>query len=141
MSPTSNLAGIMVQPCAFCSADAGGGIVGNKSSGLTTWWMRWTLTCVYRLVVLMERWPNSACNTTRSTPASSRCVAKQWRSVWGVQGLVNPASRPACRLLTLAADPRRLGAQVGITAILHTWGQNLLFHPHLHCVVLLGIQH
>ena len=38
-------------------------------------------------------------------------------------------------LLTLAADPRRLGAQVGITAILHTWGQNLLFHPHLHCVV------
>ena len=41
-------------------------------------------------------------------------------------------------LLTLAADPRRLGAQVGITAILHTWGQNLLFHPHLHCVVTGG---
>jgi hypothetical protein len=41
-------------------------------------------------------------------------------------------------LLTLAADPKRLGAQVGITAILHTWGQNLLFHPHLHCVVTGG---
>jgi hypothetical protein len=41
-------------------------------------------------------------------------------------------------LLTLAADPNRLGAQVGITAILHTWGQNLLFHPHLHCVVTGG---
>ena len=41
-------------------------------------------------------------------------------------------------LLTLAADPQRLGAQVGITAILHTWGQNLLFHPHLHCVVTGG---
>jgi hypothetical protein len=41
-------------------------------------------------------------------------------------------------LLTLAADPRRLGAQVGLTAILHTWGQNLLFHPHLHCVVTGG---
>jgi hypothetical protein len=41
-------------------------------------------------------------------------------------------------LLTLAADPNRLGGQVGFTAILHTWGQNLLFHPHLHCVVTGG---
>jgi hypothetical protein len=41
-------------------------------------------------------------------------------------------------LLTLAADPKRLGAQPGITAVLHTWGQNLLFHPHLHCVVTGG---
>ena len=38
----------------------------------------------------------------------------------------------------LAADPRRLGAQIGFTAVLHTWGQNLLFHPHLHCVVTGG---
>lgn len=35
----------------------------------------------------------------------------------------------------LAADPQYLGAQIGMTAILHTWGQNLLHHPHLHCVV------
>ena len=41
-------------------------------------------------------------------------------------------------LLTIAADPQRLGAQIGFTAILHTWGQNLLFHPHLHCVVTGG---
>jgi len=41
-------------------------------------------------------------------------------------------------LLQLAADPKWLGAQLGITAILHTWGQNLLFHPHLHCVVTGG---
>src|SRR5262245_56074797 len=41
-------------------------------------------------------------------------------------------------LLTLAADSKRLGAQIGLTAILHTWGQNLLFHPHLHCVVTGG---
>src|SRR5262249_25842343 len=41
-------------------------------------------------------------------------------------------------LLTLAADPRRLGAHIGVTAILHTWGQNLCFHPHLHCVVTGG---
>jgi hypothetical protein len=41
-------------------------------------------------------------------------------------------------LLTLAADRQRLGAQIGVTALLHTWGQNLLFHPHLHCVVTGG---
>jgi predicted Zn-ribbon and HTH transcriptional regulator len=41
-------------------------------------------------------------------------------------------------LLTLAADRRRLGAELGVTALLHTWGQNLLFHPHLHCVVTGG---
>jgi hypothetical protein len=41
-------------------------------------------------------------------------------------------------LLELAADPKRLGAQIGVTAILHTWGQNLRFHPHLHCVVTGG---
>jgi hypothetical protein len=41
-------------------------------------------------------------------------------------------------VLTLAADRKRLGAQLGVTAILHTWGQNLLFHPHLHCVVTGG---
>jgi len=38
-------------------------------------------------------------------------------------------------LLTIAADPKRLGAAVGFLAILHTWGQNLHLHPHLHCVV------
>jgi len=38
-------------------------------------------------------------------------------------------------LRTIAADPKHLGAQIGFIAILHTWGQNLLHHPHLHCVV------
>ena len=38
-------------------------------------------------------------------------------------------------LLTIAADPRRLGASIGFLAVLHTWGQNLHLHPHLHCVV------
>ncbi|HWN71798.1 MAG TPA: transposase zinc-binding domain-containing protein, partial [Haliangium sp.] len=33
-------------------------------------------------------------------------------------------------LLTIAEDPKHLGAQLGFTAVLHTWGQNLLFHPH-----------
>ena len=38
-------------------------------------------------------------------------------------------------LLTIAADPKHLGAEIGFFAVLHTWGQNLLHHPHLHCVV------
>jgi Putative transposase/Transposase zinc-binding domain len=38
-------------------------------------------------------------------------------------------------LLTIAGDPKHLGARIGFFAILHTWGQNLLHHPHLHCVV------
>jgi hypothetical protein len=38
-------------------------------------------------------------------------------------------------LLTIAADPRHLGASIGFLAVLHTWGQNLHLHPHLHCVL------
>jgi hypothetical protein len=41
-------------------------------------------------------------------------------------------------LLTLAADPKRLGAKIGITAVLHTWGSSLVYHPHLHCIVTGG---
>jgi len=41
-------------------------------------------------------------------------------------------------LQTFAKDPRYLGAEIGFTAVLHTWGQNLLDHPHLHCVVPAG---
>jgi len=44
----------------------------------------------------------------------------------------------AATLQRIAADPKHLGAELGITAVLHTWGQNLLFHPHLHCVVTGG---
>jgi len=38
-------------------------------------------------------------------------------------------------LLTIARDPQRLGVEIGFFAVLHSWGQNLHFHPHLHCVV------
>ena len=38
-------------------------------------------------------------------------------------------------LRTIAADPKHLGAQIGFFAVLHTWGQTLCDHPHLHCVV------
>jgi hypothetical protein len=38
-------------------------------------------------------------------------------------------------LQLIAADPQHLGAEIGFFAVLHSWGQNLLHHPHLHCVV------
>jgi len=38
-------------------------------------------------------------------------------------------------LLEIAADPKHLGARLGILAVLHTWGQTLVLHPHLHCIV------
>jgi hypothetical protein len=41
-------------------------------------------------------------------------------------------------LLEVAADPRRLGAEIGFFNVLHTWDQRLLFHPHVHCVLAAG---
>src|SRR5580693_3127715 len=38
-------------------------------------------------------------------------------------------------LRTIAADPKHLGAEIGFFAVLHSWGSNLMHHPHLHCVV------
>lgn len=41
-------------------------------------------------------------------------------------------------LRQLAADPKHLGAEIGFLAVLHTWGQNLHHHPHIHCVIPAG---
>ena len=41
----------------------------------------------------------------------------------------------AATLQVIAADPKHLGAEIGLVAVLHTWGQNLHHHPHAHCVV------
>ena len=38
-------------------------------------------------------------------------------------------------LITIAADPKHLGARIGLTAVLHTWGSALTHHPHVHCIV------
>ena len=50
-----------------------------------------------------------------------------------VYGLLFTAAAEA--LTTIAADPKHLGADIGVTAVLHTWGQNLDHHPHVHCIV------
>jgi Putative transposase/Transposase zinc-binding domain len=44
----------------------------------------------------------------------------------------------AATMLEVAANPKHLGAEIGFLSILHTWGQNLLLHPHVHCVIPAG---
>src|SRR5579871_3006764 len=44
----------------------------------------------------------------------------------------------AATLLEIAADPKHLGAEIGFLSVLHTWGQNVLHHPHAHCVIPAG---
>jgi hypothetical protein len=44
----------------------------------------------------------------------------------------------AATLLEVAADAKHLGAEIGFLSVLHTWGQNLLLHPHVHCVIPAG---
>src|SRR5262249_58233722 len=53
-----------------------------------------------------------------------------------VYGLLFRAASATLR--AVAADPRHLGAEVGVVAVLHTWGQNLHHHPHLHCLATGG---
>ena len=67
----------------------------------------------------------------------SRCrtSCRGWR--WPIAGACTAccSRRPGETLLELAADPQHLGAQIGAVMVLHTWGQNLEHHPHVHCVV------
>ena len=64
-------------------------------------------------------------------PEEIAAIAYQNKEV--VYGILFQATSEALR--TIAADPKHLGAKIGFFAVLHSWGQNLLFHPHLHCVV------
>jgi putative transposase/transposase-like zinc-binding protein len=64
-------------------------------------------------------------------PAAVGAIAYQNKAK--VYGLLFTAAAEA--LTTIAADPKHLGAHIGVTAVLHTWGQNLDHHPHVHCIV------
>lgn len=64
-------------------------------------------------------------------PAELRDVAYQNKRV--IYDLLIKAA--ADTTLTLAADPKRLGARIGITAVLHTWGSAMTHHPHVHMIV------
>ena len=65
-----------------------------------------------------------------TVPQEIAALAYQNKTV--VYGILFRAAAETLR--TIAADPKHLGAEIGFLAILHTWGQNLLHHPHLHCV-------
>ena len=64
-------------------------------------------------------------------PAEAAAIAYQNKAV--MYGLLFRAASET--LLTIARDPKHLGAEIGFFGILHTWGQNLHHHPHVHCVV------
>ena len=64
-------------------------------------------------------------------PAEIGAIAYQNKAK--VYGLLFTAAAEA--LTTIAADPKHLGAAIGVTGVLHSWGQNLDHHPHIHCIV------
>src|SRR6266446_896351 len=64
-------------------------------------------------------------------PAALGAIAYQNKAK--LYGLLFTAA--AETLTTIAGDPKHLGADIGVTAVLHTWGQNLQHHPHVHCIV------
>ena len=64
-------------------------------------------------------------------PAPIAEIAFQNKAV--VYGILFAAAAETLRII--AADPKHLGAEIGLVAVLHTWGQNLHHHPHVHCVV------
>ena len=66
-----------------------------------------------------------------TVPAEIAAIAYQNKDV--VYGILFQAT--AETLKTIAADPQHLGAEIGFFAVLHSWGQTLQHHPHLHCVV------
>src|SRR6516165_6509629 len=70
-------------------------------------------------------------HTVFTLPAAISAIAYQNKPK--VYGLLFTAA--AAVLTAIAADPKHLGASIGVTAVLHTWGQNLQHHPHVHCIV------
>jgi hypothetical protein len=64
-------------------------------------------------------------------PAEIGTIAYQNKAA--VYGLLIKAA--AETLTTIAADQRHIGARIGVTSVLHTWGQTLDHHPHVHCIV------
>jgi len=64
-------------------------------------------------------------------PSQLRDIAYQ--NKWIIYNLLMKAA--AETTLAIAADPKRLGAKIGITAVLHTWGSAMTHHPHVHMIV------
>jgi hypothetical protein len=81
-----------------------------------------------------ERWPVESCHGVFTRPDALAPLALQHHRV--VYNLLCQAASQT--LLRIAAAPQHLGARIGFLAILYTWGQTLLHHPHRHGVGLGG---
>ena len=78
-----------------------------------------------------ELLPVSYFHVVFTVPASIGDIAYQNKTL--IYDLLFKAA--AETLLTIGADPKHLGARLGLTAVLHTWGSAMTHHPHLHCIV------
>ena len=78
-----------------------------------------------------ELLPVPYCHVVFTLPAQIADIAYQNKAV--IYDILFKAT--AETLLGIAADPRHLGARIGFTAVLHSWGSALTHHPHLHCIV------
>jgi hypothetical protein len=78
-----------------------------------------------------ELLPASYFHVVYTLPGQLRDIAYQNKRV--IYGLLMKAA--AETTLAVAADPKRLGAKIGVTAVLHTWGSAMTHHPHVHMIV------
>ena len=92
--------------------------------------------------------PRPLARTAGGTPAAGRVLPRRLHPAarksptwpWPTRPRCTTCScgPPAATLRDVAANPKHLGAQVGMLLVLHTWGQNLHHHPHVHAVVTGG---
>jgi len=92
---------------------------------------QWTAALAWLQAREAELLPVPYFHVVFTLPAAFGAIAYQNKAK--VYGLLFTAA--AETLTTIAADAKHLGANIGVTAVLHTWGQNLDHHPHVHCIV------
>jgi Putative transposase/Transposase zinc-binding domain len=92
---------------------------------------QWSTAAAWLAAREAELLPVPYCHLVFTVPAAISAIAYQSKAK--VYGLLLKAA--AKTLTIVAADNRHLGADIGVTAVLHTWGQNLHHHPHVHCIV------
>ena len=128
-----------------CRTAALGGHVArceNAACGIRTLLTTRAVTGIVRSARLRrpaDGWPNREAelllvpyfHVVYTLPSKLRDIAYQNKRV--VYDLLMKAA--AETTLAIAANPRRLGARIGITAVLHTWGSTLTHHPHVHMIV------
>jgi Putative transposase/Transposase zinc-binding domain len=92
---------------------------------------QWSATATWLATREAELLPVPYLHVVFTLPAVIGAIAYQNKAK--VYGLLFKAAAEG--LLTIAAERKRRGADIGITAVLHTWGQKLDHHPHLHCII------